>query len=169
VLLVRDKAWANPPRFAAALDAADEHNAHIARAILHAAGFLALGCEANLDILYSEREQEDENLRMARAVRLAQLVREFHVGCERIQVLQGAPEKVLPPLAAARHYDVLVLGAQSRQPGLNNVFGSLTSRLVEATRGDVLLVTELARAAELAGREAASIREQRLHQAEQLL
>ena len=57
--------------------------------ILHTAGFLALGCHGNLDILYSEREQHDETVRMERAVKLAQLVREFHVGCERLQMFDG--------------------------------------------------------------------------------
>jgi universal stress protein E len=168
VLLVRDKAWSDPLRFAAAVDVADQDNAHIARGILQAAGFLALGCHASLDILYGEREQHDETVRMERAVKLAQLVREFHVGCERIQVFSGAPEKVLPPLATARQYDVLVLGGQTTRPGLNTIFGSMTSRMVEATGGDVLLVRPPARNA-AAGAGDSSVREQRLHQGEQFV
>ena len=146
VLLARHNPWASPIRFAAAVDVSDDENSDTARSILHAAGFMALGCHGNLDILYSEREQNDDALRMERTVKLAQLVREFHVGCERIQVFDGAPEKVLPPLLSARHYDVLVLGAQSRQPALKNILGATNSQLVQATEGDVVLVKAAGRA-----------------------
>jgi nucleotide-binding universal stress UspA family protein len=168
VLLVRHNPWANPIRFAAAVDVADDATVNTARSILHAAGFMALGCHGNLDILYSEREQDDDALRMERAVKLAQLVREFHIGCERIQVFNGAPEQTLPPLVAARHYDVLVLGAQSHQPALRSIFGATNSRLVEATEGDVVLVKVPAREADTGKRES-SRREQRSHESEQFV
>ena len=166
VLLVRHAPWASPIRFAAAVDVADDETSDTARSILHAAGFMALGCHGNLDILYSEREQHDDALRMERAVKLAQLVREFHVGCERIQVFDGAPEQVLPPLLSARHYDVLVLGAQSRQPALKNLLGATNSRLVQATEGDVVLVKAAGRAAGN-GDHDESVREKRSYESEQ--
>lgn len=140
LLLVRDRAWSCEPRFAAAVDVSDRSTESLARGILHAAGFLALGCEAWLDVLYSEREQQDQRLRMERAVRLARLVREFHVGGERLQVFDGAPESSLPTLVRARQYDVLVAGAVSRRNTLRSAFGTLTSALVDSTVGDVLLV-----------------------------
>jgi nucleotide-binding universal stress UspA family protein len=140
ILLVRDKAWAEPPRFAAAVDVADRDNAHVARAILQAAGFLALGCHAVLDVLYCEPEQRDEAVREIRAEQLSRLVREFQVGRERIQMFDGSPEQVLPPLMSEREYDVLVLGARTRHPGFKTHFQSMTSRMVDATHGDVLLV-----------------------------
>ena len=166
VLLVRHAPWASPIRFAAAVDVADDETSDTARSILHAAGFMALGCHGNLDILYSEREQHDDALRMERAVKLAQLVREFHVGCERIQVFNGAPEQVLPPLLSARHYDVLVLGAQSRQPALKNLLGATNSRLVQATEGDVVLVKAAGRAGRN-GYHDESLREKRSYESEQ--
>ena len=166
VLLVRHKSWASPIRFAAAIDVADDETLDTARSILHAAGFMALGCHGDLDILYSEREQHDDALRMERAVKLAQLVREYHVGCERIQVFQGAPEETLPPLVAARRYDVLVLGAQSRQPVLKNLFGATNSCLVQATEGDVVLVKTPGREAGI-GDLHESLREKRSHECEQ--
>jgi len=166
VLLVRHAPWASPIRFAAAVDVADDETSDTARSILHAAGFMALGCHGNLDILYSEREQHDDALRMERAVKLAQLVREFHVGCERIQVFDGAPEQVLPPLLSARHYDVLVLGAQSRQPALKNLLGATNSRLVQATEGDVVLVNAPGRAIGNAHQDE-STREKGSHEIEQ--
>jgi nucleotide-binding universal stress UspA family protein len=158
VLLVRHRKWAKPIRFAAA----------VARAILHTAGFLAMGVDGNLDILYSEPEQQDEALRMERAVKLAHLVREFHVGCERIQVFSGEPGKVLPPLVAARHYDVLIIGAQSRQAGLQSIFGGNTSRIVEATDGDVVLV-KASTPGIVRDADNASVREQRSNQLEQFV
>jgi nucleotide-binding universal stress UspA family protein len=169
VMLVRQKPWTNPVRFAAAVDVADDDFAHLARNLVHTAGFLSLGCHGNLDILYCEREQEDDALRMKRAVKLAQLVREYHVGCERIQVFSGSPERILPPLAAARQYDVLVLGAQTRHPTLKSNFGSMTSRMVEATEGDVILVRAAARDASSMFGRPVSVREQRLDEAEEFV
>lgn len=142
LMLVDSKPWVEPPRFCAAVDVADPQALKVARAVLHTAGFLALGCRGNLDVVYTERELHDDLLRMERAVQLAQLVREFHVGCERLQMFDGVPEKRLPPLIAARRYDVLVLGAVSHRSGITETICPLTSRLVDATAGDVVLVKE---------------------------
>lgn len=131
ILLVRSPAWESPVRFATAVDVSDDENASMARSILHTAGFLALGVHGHLDILYSEREANDEAVRVQRAVRLAQIVREFHVGCERLQIFSGEPAVRLPPLITARHYDVLVLGAEASRG---------ERAIMDATRGDVLLV-----------------------------
>lgn len=161
LMLVRDRCWSAEPRFAAAVDISDEDTESLARGILHDSGFLALGCEAWLDILYTEREQDDQTLRMERAVRLARLVREFHVGGERLQVFDGPPEKVLTSLVRARGYDVLVVGATTRRNALRSAFGTLTSALVDATAGDVLLVKASLPAD-------TSAREQPAHQREQL-
>ena len=78
LLLLRGQAWGSPVRLAAAVDVSDDDHTDLARGILHAAGFLALGMHARLDVLYSEVEMHDESLRMERAVKLARLVREFH-------------------------------------------------------------------------------------------
>jgi nucleotide-binding universal stress UspA family protein len=164
VMLVRQKPWEKSLRVAVAVDVSDADNAHIARSLMHTAGFLTLGFHGNLDILYCEREAHDETLRMERAVKLAQLVREFHVGCERIQVFTGAPEKMLPPLVAARQYDLLVLGALSRKSGLSSIFGGVTSRLIEASEGDVMLVKAPALAAERGNDRRVSTGEQRANE-----
>jgi len=143
VMLVRHRRWPKPARFAAAVDVADRESTQLARSILHTAGFLSMGLHGNLDVLYSEREQHDETVRMERAVRLAQVVREFYVGCERIQAFSGDPGKTLPARVAERHYDVLVLGVHPqppRQPRLKTLFGCTTNAMIELTDGDVLLV-----------------------------
>jgi universal stress protein E len=140
LMLAGAKPWADPVRFAAAVDVSDPDNAEIARGVLHTAGLLALGCHGRLDVLYTERERNDEFLRMERAVRLAQLVRDYHVGCERLQMFEGTPDKRLPPLIAARQYDVLLLGSVSHRRRLSESIRSLSSRLAEATEGDVILV-----------------------------
>ncbi|HEU5135301.1 MAG TPA: universal stress protein, partial [Steroidobacteraceae bacterium] len=140
VLLARDRKWTKPLRFAAAVDVSDPDTEDVARSILHTAGFLAMGLHGSLDILYSEQEMYDETLRMERAVKLAQLVREFHAGSERIQVLSGDPVKSLLPLVAARQYDVLVLGARSRRPLRSSITGGTAGQLIEASSGDVVLV-----------------------------
>jgi nucleotide-binding universal stress UspA family protein len=169
VLLVRHRAWKKPARFAAAVDVADRDNENVTRAILHTAGFLAMGFHGNLDVLYSEREKQEETVRIERAVRLAQLVREFHVGCERIQVFAGEPAKTLPPIASARKYDVLVLGARSREQGLQSIFGGTTSRMFEATEGDVVLVKAPDPNAARSEDQRPSRGKQRLHELEQFV
>lgn len=136
LLLVGPTPWREPVRIAAAVDVADADAAREARAVLQAAGFLALGCAGDLDVLYGERENRDDSLRMERAVRLAQLVREFRVGCERMQMFDGPPEECLPRLLATRRYDVLVVGLLPQ---------NLRARLSEATGGDVLLVGDAGR------------------------
>lgn len=142
LMLAGYRPWRAEPRFAAAVDVSDRESEDFARATLQAGGWLSLGCHASLDVLYSEREQSvDESARMTRAVRLAQLAREFRGGgSDRLEILRGPPEITLPPLIANRHYDLLVLGAVPRHLTLRSFVHSLTSELAESTRGDVLLV-----------------------------
>jgi hypothetical protein len=169
VMLVGPQPWTQPMRFAAAVDVSIREGEGVARSILQSAGMLALGCRANLDILYSERENRDETLRMERAVKLAQLVREFHVGCERLQMFIGAPESTLPGVIASRRYDVLVLGAVTRRAGLAASVATLTEKLVDAAESDVVLVKAGERALARSSVSAASGREQSLHQAQQFV
>jgi len=136
LLLSTARPWMGPLRMAAAVDVGDADSQRFARAILQCAGFLALGSCASLDVLYCEAEERDERVRMERAVKLSQLVREFHVGCERLQMFAGLPERTLPRVIESRRYDLLVLGAITHRDGL----GGLSSKLVDATAGDVLLV-----------------------------
>jgi nucleotide-binding universal stress UspA family protein len=132
-------------RIAAAVNVANDEVV-LSRSIVHTAGFLNLGCEGELDVIYSEAEKHDEVLRMARAVKLARLVREFHVSGERVRRLEGAPEDTLPPIAASGGYDILILGAVTQRAGWSRLHDSLTRRLVSVFDGDVVLVKETAAA-----------------------
>jgi len=169
IMLAGARPWTTPLRMAAAVDVSDRDAEAVTRGILQSAGFLALGSHAELDILYSERERRDETLRMQRAVKLAQLVREFHVGSEHIQILNGLPEQTLPDIIKTRRYDLLVLGAVTHRSGLGAALTNLTGNLVDAAEGDVVLV----KAAELGARRAVerpdSTRQQIPHQREQLV
>ena len=168
LMLVGMNPWSQPMRFAAAVDVSAPEGTLDTRAILQAAGFLVLGCHGWLDILYSEREERDETVRMERAVKLAQLVREFHVGMERLQMFDGDPARRLPPLITARHYDMLVLAVGPHDDAAAAV-GSLAGKLADATAGDVVLVKG-GRAARDAQREVArSVRQQAAHDRQQFV
>ncbi len=169
LMLVNSKPWSESMRLAATVDVSDAETTDVARAILQAAGFVTLGCRGFLDVLYTERELDDDALRMERAVRLAQLVREFHVGHERLQMFDGTPEKRLPPLISARQYDVLLLGAVTHRSGLAQSWHTITSRLVEATPGDVILIKERNALADRAPAVRHSAVEQLVHHGEQLV
>jgi hypothetical protein len=140
VVLAGSNAWSRPMRLGAAVDVSDAETTTVACAILQAAGFLSLGIHGTLDVLYSEREERDERVRMERAVKVAQLVREFHVGADRLHMMDGAPERKLPPLITARQYDLLVLGAATDRERHASPPDTLTGQLVDAGDGDVVLV-----------------------------
>jgi nucleotide-binding universal stress UspA family protein len=167
VLLARARPWAQPLRLAAAVDVSDRDSEALTRGILQVSGFLALGTSGILDVLYAERERDDSALRMARAVKLASLVREFRVGCEHLQMFDGAPEKTLAPLLARRHYDLLVLGGVTRRSGLGAMLQPLNGQLADAAGADVLLVGPTVPHA-AAGPSPRSTGDQLLHQREQL-
>jgi len=141
LILMREHEWHSPVRVAAAVDISSDDST-LARSIVHTSGFLSLGLEGELDVLYSEREEVDEVLRMARVVKLARLMREFRVDGQKPRHLNGAPEDTLPPIAASGDYDILILGALTHHEGISALHANLTRRLVSAFDGDVVLVKE---------------------------
>jgi hypothetical protein len=146
LLRVSTKPWKNEMRLAAAVDVSDRDGDAVARSILHAAGLIAMHCDATLDVLYSEREARDDDLRMERAVRVARLVREFHVGGERLTILSGPPDETLPRAVTAADYDLVVVGTIPRR-ATTPWAPTLTSLLTNESPGDVMLVKETIRAA----------------------
>jgi len=140
LMLTRGRPWSAVGRFAAAVDVSNGGGGSLSRSILQTAGFLALGCGARLDVVYSETNAADEEGAARRRESLNRLVSEFRVGRETQHVLTGDAEDTLPAFAAQRDYDVLVLGALTRQRGLSALVGTLTSRLVDELECDFVLV-----------------------------
>ena len=169
LLLTTARPWLGDLRMAAAVDVSDVDSARFARAILQCAGFLSLGGRVWLDVLYSEAEERDERIRMERAVKLSQLVREFHVGGERLQMFGGPPERTLPRVIESRRYDLLVLGAITHRMGIAGWNETLSSKLVDATDGDVVLVKPEERRVENACPLDLLLRQQGAHLSEQLV
>jgi universal stress protein E len=140
LMLTHGHTWAAQPKFAAAVDVSERETAGLARAIVHTAEYLSLGCHAQLELLYSERESRDLEGSNARAATLHELAREFRVGAERVHVLPGEPEVTLPAFTAQRRYDVLVLGALTHRGDLAALVGTLTNKLVDVLECDFVLV-----------------------------
>lgn len=140
LMLTRGRPWSAQPRFAAAVDVSDREGSELARSIVHTAGYLAQGCEADLDIVFSDRDECDSAASSTRVADLGRIVDEFRMGAERLHVLRGEPEETLPAFAARQRYDVLVLGALTQRQGLSALVGTLTSKLVDAVDCDFVLV-----------------------------
>lgn len=140
LMLTRGRPWSAQPHFAAAVDMSDPDGVGLARSIMQTAGFLALGCRAEFDVVYSDRQNEDSAAHQALTRSLGRLVNEFRVGNERVHVLRGEAEDTLPVFSAQRDYDVLVLGALTRRRGISALIGTLTSKLVDALECDFVLV-----------------------------
>lgn len=142
LMLTRGRPWDAQPRFAAAVDMNDQEDMGVARSIMHTAGYLSLGCRAQLEVIYSDPADGDTGVHDVRMESLRRLVREFRVGDEHphAHVLQGDAEATLAAFASRQHYDVLVLGALTRRRGLTALVGTLTSKLVEVLECDFVLV-----------------------------
>lgn len=139
LMLVRGKTWAEPPRFAALVDVSVQETPHLAQTIVHASEYFALGCQGELDLVYSERD-EGEPERTERAAALGRLAREYRIGTEHVHVLNGDPDVMLPDFAAKQCYDALVLGALTHRKGIAALVGTLTGRLVDVLDCDFILV-----------------------------
>ncbi len=140
LMLTRGRPWSARPRFAAAVDVSDADAGSFARSILQTAGFLTQGCDAQLDVVFSDRESASPAERASHSDALNRLVNEFRVGRERTHILQGDVEDTLPTFAASCDFDLLVLGALSRREGLSALVGTLTGKLVDALDCDFVLV-----------------------------
>jgi universal stress protein E len=140
LLLTRGRVWSAEPRFAAAVDVSDAENGGLVRSILETAGYLTSGCRAQLDVVFSDRDESNADEHRKRVQSLNRLVNEFRVGGERVHVLAGEAEDTLPGFAAHGDYDLLVLGALTRRKGFSALVGTLTSRLVDALACDFILV-----------------------------
>lgn len=139
LMLTRQRKWANPPRFAAAVDVSEHETCDTAHMILRTSEYLALGCQGELDVMYSETQEDVSNEREA-STKLQQLAYEHNVNADHTHVLHGQADETLPVFATAEHYDVLVLGALTHRRGFAALIGTLTSKLVDALDCDFVLV-----------------------------
>jgi universal stress protein E len=140
LMLTRGRPWSARGRFAAAVDVGDPNSGGLARSIMQTAGFFTHACRAQLDVIYSESDVADEKGRTERKNALSHLVNEFKMGGERQHVLVGEADETLPAFAAQQDYDLVFLGALTRQHGASTLIGTLTSRLVDALECDFVLV-----------------------------
>ena len=140
LMLTHGRPWCAQPSFAAAVDVSENEPAGTVRLIMRATEFLARGCHAELDAFYGEFPDSDAANHALRVTALRDVGAEFGVAAERLHMLSGVPETTLAAFAAARRYDVVVLGALTHRRALTTVVGTLTSKLVDALDCDVVLV-----------------------------
>lgn len=140
LMLTHGRPWRAQPSFAAAVDMAENEPTRTVRLIMRAAEFLARGCHAELDALYSEFPDSDAANHASRVTALRDVGVEFGVATERLHMLSGVPEIALAAFAGARRYDVVVLGALTHRRALTTLVGTLTSKLVDSLDCDVVLV-----------------------------
>jgi len=139
LMFTRGRPWSTGGvRFAAALDVSEPDAVSVARGILQTAGFLAAGCGARLDVVYSDAEPGDRSAHRRRCDQLRRLASECQVSADHLHILRGQPEETLPAFSAG--YDVLVLGALARHAAVATHMGTLTARLADVLDCDVVLV-----------------------------
>lgn len=139
LMLTRGRQWKQQARFAAMVDMLDPETPSAAKAVMHAAEYLAVACGADLDVVYCEREASDPD-RAPRAKELVSLAREHKVSPKQVHILSGEPDDVLPGFASRSDYDVVVLGTLTHRKRLANLVGKLTGRVADALDCDLLLV-----------------------------
>jgi universal stress protein E len=139
LMLVRPHPWRTVPKFAALVDVSGESTAQFAQTIVHTSEYFALGCHGELDIAYCERSA-DSCEQSARLDNLGRLTREYHVEARHVHVLRGNPDDAVPDFVARQNYDAVVLGALTHRKGIAGVRGMLTSKIVDAVDGDLILV-----------------------------
>jgi universal stress protein E len=138
LMLSGERAWRDPPRFAAAVDVSEGESADVARRVMEAAVMLAEVFGAELHVLYGESASAPQSA--ARLEKLRRLCDEAGVAPERTHVLHGQPERTLPVFAREQSYDALVLGALAHRSAGTTPVGTLTSTLLDALDCDFVLV-----------------------------
>ena len=139
LMLVRSKPWQEKARFAAMVDMRDPETPSAGKEVMHAAEYLSIVCNADLDVVYCEREATRADSGSL-AAELRALAREHQVDSRHVQLLSGDPDEVLPAFASRSNYDVIILGTLTHRRRLANLVGRLTGRFAEALDCDLLLV-----------------------------
>ena len=141
LLLTRGKPWKESPALAAAIDIAAEESSTLTRAILRAAGRLAIECQGTLDVIYAHplAPATPERIASDRAA-LAERARDASVQPRELFVVGGEGAAAIPRFVARHGYDLVALGALTHRKSLTALVGTLTGRLIESLESDVLLV-----------------------------
>jgi universal stress protein E len=140
LMLTRGRSWHSPPRFAAAVDASGAESKGLLWEILQAGQNLTALTRGELNVLYAEPIELQDEEREAGNLSLHELVRKLPDLPAAVHVLAGDPEVSLPGFAKRQAYDAMLLGALSHQPGVTAQVGTLTSRLLGALECDFILV-----------------------------
>ncbi|HEU4531923.1 MAG TPA: universal stress protein [Steroidobacteraceae bacterium] len=139
LLLTRARPWKGPPRIAAAVDLSRDEFPDLTQEILRSASLWQARSGASVEVVYADAASDRDGLRALDAL-LHRKVAEAEIRDGHVRVLAGDPAIALPQLAAARHFDLLIMGALAHRPGATDLVGTLTARLVDVLEGDCLLV-----------------------------
>lgn len=140
LLFTRGRPWRAHPLVAAAVDVSPEESPALTRAILAVAKAFADAGSGTLEVLHAGQFCHAPEVLSAHRMKLEERAREADVTPSAIHLVDGEPAIVLTEFAAARHYDLIVLGALTHRPTLSGLPGTLTGRLVETLETDALLV-----------------------------
>jgi len=140
LMLVHGRVWPHELRFGALVNVSERAIPRLSAAVLHACEYLSLGCCGGpTEVIYCESGHDAEEI-SDRGSALKRLTDEYHIPPDRVIALRGDPDSELPALVAQKRYDVLALGAPTHRGGLVALAGGLSSKLVDATDSDLLLV-----------------------------
>ena len=140
LMLVHGRLWPHELRFGALVNVSERAIPRLSAAVLHACEYLSLGCYGGpVEVIYCESGHDAEEI-SDRDSALQRLTDEYHIPPDRVIALRGDPDSELPALVAQKRYDVLALGAPTHRRGLVALAGGLSSKLVDATDSDLLLV-----------------------------
>jgi nucleotide-binding universal stress UspA family protein len=127
---------------AAALDISGEESPEVIHAILRAAKTVAAGCGASLEVLYaSPFDNAAPDAVKAHRESLCSYAASAGVRPDQVHIVMGDPVRSIPEFVAQQCYELLVLGALTHRKTMTALVGTLTGRLIESVRCDLLLVS----------------------------
>ena len=139
LMITRGVPWAARPRFAAAVDVSDPGAMKLPRSLVGTARYLARGCHAGLDVIYSEAASDGPQVDTG-ARSLRQLAVECDLAPDSLRLLHGGVGQTLPACVRHQHYDVLFLGALAREGEVPGLISQLTSQVVDTLDCDMVLM-----------------------------
>jgi nucleotide-binding universal stress UspA family protein len=141
LLLTHGRPWHPRARFAAAIDVMDRQWPGLTDRVTKSITSLKGACGADLDLVYAQPDRlplapEGES---PAQLRLEKLMREFFVEPQHMHVLSGEASEVVTRFCAEHDFDLVALGVPG-SPSLSAFIGSLSGRLLQSMRCDILFV-----------------------------